>query len=74
MSYKKDKEKAIRIKEHKKKCCRYCSQLFRGRDGNFRCGFLKSKNDIAGAYLLVNATDIDRPRKCFDEYNGLNLL
>lgn len=73
MSYKKDKERAIKIRENKKKCCRYCSQLFPGNDGNYRCEFSNYKGEPHGACLLVNATDIDRPKTCFDKWNGLNL-
>ena len=73
MSYKKDKEKAIKLQEHKKKCCRYCSQLYPGPDGNYRCQFRKSKNKFSSTVLLINATDLDKHRSCFDKYNGLNL-
>ena len=74
MSYKKDKERAIKIRENKKKCCKNCSQLFPRESGEYGCCFLKSKNDIPGGGIIIRATDLDKVRgRCFDEYNGLNL-
>ena len=73
MSYKKDKERAIKIREHKKKCCRYCSQLVPHHDGNYLCHFLKSKTEIPRGGVIINAPDIDKHRACFDKYNDLNL-
>lgn len=72
-NYKKKKERAIKMKEHKKKCCKYCSQLYPGRDGNYRCEFSNYKGELHGACLIVNATDIEKHRACFDEWNGKNL-
>ena len=73
MSNKKDKEKWKRIQEHKKKCCRYCSQLVSHYDGNYLCHFLKSKTETPCCRVIINAPDIDKHKACFDKYNGLNL-
>lgn len=74
MSNKKNKERWQRIQNNKKKCCRNCSQLQRGTDGNYFCGFLKYKGEYAGAFVWIGVDELDRVRGiCFDKYNGLNL-
>lgn len=74
MSNKKDKQRWLNIQRNKEKCCANCSQLHKSTSGDYRCGFLKSPNDHAGAYVIIRANEINRQgKKCFDEYNGKNV-
>lgn len=73
MSNRSKKERWKRIAENKKKCCRNCSQLFKCSDGNYGCSFIEYHGQKKGSYVLIMATEIDKPHSCYDKYNGKNL-
>lgn len=72
MSNRKDKERWKKISDNKKKCCSNCTQLFKLPSGDYGCSFITSKDGKAGACVIIEASDIDKPHSCYDKYNGKN--